>query len=177
MLTKIETCAAKYGLNLNQSKCETINTDTGDKSRIAFKDGGKVQRKNMAKYLGCKLNNKSEIQKELNSKMKDCVTAWKKLETFWKHSNVDKRRKILIYNSDAVLFKPAPGKSSPSASTDFHVDSVHCTGLRICVRIAFFKMLSGSVWPYAPCRAPARDYIVVVRRLQTKAVSQFNFTL
>ena len=51
------------------------------------------------KYLGCMLNQKADISKELSKRMSEVYVVWKKLEIFWKHSNCSTRQKIIVYDS------------------------------------------------------------------------------
>ena len=89
-----------HGLHLNKNKCESINTNP-NRERIKFKNGTKVKNKNEAKYLGCHLTAKAESRKEINRRKGECTLIWRKLETFWKHSNCTEATKIHIY--DAVI--------------------------------------------------------------------------
>ena len=59
----------------------------------------KVKTRDSAKYLGCKLNYKSDIKQELQIRKAQCNQIWKKLENFWKHSNTDDRVKLQVYNA------------------------------------------------------------------------------
>ena len=92
-LHKIEETAGKYGLHLNKQKCETRNTNPQIACTIHYRNGDKVKAKEETKYLGCKLNRKADIEKEINLRLSQCNAIWKRLDTFWKHSNTPRRLK------------------------------------------------------------------------------------
>ena len=60
LLRKIKYEGAKYGLKLNQDKCETINTNTA--GVVRFNNGKPVKHTDEAKYLGCLLNDNKEAK-------------------------------------------------------------------------------------------------------------------
>ena len=65
--------------------------------RIKFRSGTLVKTKVEEKYLGCKLNYKSDIHQELAKRKGEVTAIWKRLETFWKHSDCNKATKIRVY--------------------------------------------------------------------------------
>ena len=80
-LANIEREGAKYGLKLNRAKCEVLQT--GGTANIHFADGVKVQQKTEVKYLGCTLNYKSDVKKEVSARIAKCMVTLKKLDVFW----------------------------------------------------------------------------------------------
>ena len=70
-LARIEKHGRRYGLKLNKGKCELItNVENAD---VKFTDGTKVTRKDEATYLGCCLNSKSDVSKEVNKRIGICM--------------------------------------------------------------------------------------------------------
>ena len=98
-LANIEREGAKYGLKLNRAKCEVLQT--GGTANIHFADGVKVQQKTEVKYLGCTLNYKSDVKKEVSARIAKCMVTLKKLDVFWRHSDCPERFKLMAL--DAVL--------------------------------------------------------------------------
>ncbi len=85
LLHKIETEGTIYGLSLNYKKCEHMAV--GPTRDIRFKSGTTVNKMNESKYLGCYLNNRTDITRELKRRMGDVWYTWKRLELFWKMQN------------------------------------------------------------------------------------------
>ena len=99
LLARIEQEGARYGMKLNKTKCEALCIRGGD--RIRFGDGMLVPRCDECKYLGCLINDKGDPRREVNKRISECFLTWKRLETFWKHSDCSVKVKLNIY--DAVV--------------------------------------------------------------------------
>jgi hypothetical protein len=99
LLAGIEEEGARFGLKLNKEKCEVL--DTGHVANIHFADGIKVKQKDEVKYLGCHLNKKADVDREIKQKIGICMSALKSLDTFWRHSNCPKSFKLIA--QDAVI--------------------------------------------------------------------------
>ena len=74
----------KYGSRLKETKCEHIRLN--QKKRIRLRDGKPIPTMVEAKYLGCLINDKGDPKREVNKGISECYVCWKRLETFWKHS-------------------------------------------------------------------------------------------
>ena len=98
-LKSIEEEGAKYGLTLNKDKCELLTTSVN--ADIKFKDGTKVKRKPEVTYLGCQINQYSNITQEISERIACCMTVLKKLDIFWRHCDVKNAFKINVL--DAVI--------------------------------------------------------------------------
>ena len=70
-------------------------------TEVYFRNGSRMQEMGESKYLGCFLNNKTHAYREVNKRMGDVFTTWKRLEEFWKHTDCDLRFKLIVY--DAVI--------------------------------------------------------------------------
>eukprot|EP00975_Prorocentrum_lima_P058079 12181543-Prorocentrum_lima.AAC.1 len=90
----------RYGLSLNKLKCELLRLG-GALEPVHFVDGSAVPVVDEAKYLGCVLNDRTDPRRELRIRMSLCITVWKKLDTFWLHSDCPVPFKLLVY--DAVV--------------------------------------------------------------------------
>ena len=82
LLRKIQDEGAKYGLKLNQNKCEAININTA--GIIRFNNGKPVKQTDEAKYLGCLLNDNTEAKKEISKRIADTMVTWKNWRNFGK---------------------------------------------------------------------------------------------
>ena len=98
-LKDIEIEGEKYGLKLNKDKCELLTTSLN--ADIRFADGTKVKRKSEVTYLGCQLNQYSNITQEISKRIANCKAIMKKLDIFWKHCELKTSFKILVL--DAVI--------------------------------------------------------------------------
>ena len=98
-LKDIENEGMKYGLKLNKGKCELLTTSSN--ADIKFADGTKVKRKPEVTYLGCQLNQYSNISQEISKRISNCMTILKRLDIFWKHCDVKTAFKITAL--DAVI--------------------------------------------------------------------------
>ena len=98
-IAEIESKGAAYGLKLNRKKCELIHT--GHTARVHFADGTLLKRQTEAKYLGCILNQDSDVGKELNARIGTCMQILKKLDLFWRHSDCPLAFKVQAM--DAVI--------------------------------------------------------------------------
>jgi len=95
LLKAIEEGGEYYGLRLNKKKCEVIGNRN---SNITFKDGTKVNRKDEVKYLGCWLNEKADIDKEVKKRIAKCATTLAKMHTCWRHGDCTTKTKIQVLN-------------------------------------------------------------------------------
>ena len=99
LLASIETESAKYGMQLNKTKCELVTNAANP--NIHFANGNRVPQLEEVKYLGCHLNNKTSVQKEIKQRLSVCMTTLRRLDLFWRHSDCPKRFKLLAH--DAVI--------------------------------------------------------------------------
>ena len=99
LLAAIETEGSKYGMALNRNKCEALCVGGADK--IFFANGSQVPAHDQAKYLGCLLNDKGDPKREVNKRIAEAFVTWKRLDTFWKHSDCSVKVKLGVY--DAVV--------------------------------------------------------------------------
>jgi hypothetical protein len=98
-IQNIEAEGEKYNMKLNREKCEVIHNSTT--ANVHFADNTKVKRKEEAKYLGCNLNPKANIRREISNRISTCMHILKKLHIFWRNSNCPTKFKLLAL--DAVI--------------------------------------------------------------------------
>ena len=67
LLEAIHTEGEKYGLKLNQEKCEaiTVRAEYSETTDVFFKNGSLVKQMKESKYLGCFLNNETDLKREI----------------------------------------------------------------------------------------------------------------
>ena len=99
LIKSIEHHAQYYGLNLNRNKCGVVKMNADNK--IKFGNGQELQRTQSTIYLGTEINAAADPTLEVQRRMAEVCVTWKKLDTFWKHSNTPTKIKIQIY--DAVI--------------------------------------------------------------------------
>ena len=98
-LKDIENEGKKYGLALNKNKCELLTTSLS--ANIQFGDGTQIKRKPEVTYLGCQINQYSNISQEIGKRIAKCMTILKRLDVFWKHCKLKTSFKITVF--DAVI--------------------------------------------------------------------------
>ena len=89
--------AAKYGLHLNKEKCKLIRIN--GKDALFFPDDTEVEAVTEAKYLGCTINDRINMHKEIIKRLSEVFLTWKRLEVFWKHCDVGYGFKLQVYDS------------------------------------------------------------------------------
>ena len=114
-LKDIENEGTIYGLKLNKGKFELLTTSLN--ADIKFADGTKVKRKPEVTYLGCQLNQYSNISQEISKRIANCMTILKRLDIFWRHCDVKIAFKItamdavirakLLYGIDSAQLTPS----------------------------------------------------------------------
>jgi len=72
-LKDIEKEGKNYGLLLNKDKCELLTTSLN--ADIRFENGTKVKRKPEVTYLGCQINQNSNISQELSKRISNCMAV------------------------------------------------------------------------------------------------------
>ena len=66
-----------------------------------LKSGKGVKQINEAKYLGCWINDKGDLKREINKRISECFLTWEKLDDFWRKSDCTVAWKLIVY--DAVV--------------------------------------------------------------------------
>ena len=84
----------KYGLKLNKDKCEYVNFGLG--RQLQFEDGTDIPKREVVKYLGCHINDKGDMGKEISSRIRDCYMVMHKLRLFWSRCPLSKLFKMLF---------------------------------------------------------------------------------
>ena len=97
LLHAIEEESEKYGLKLNETKCEIIQF--GQQVTLKFRHGAVVPHMHKVKYLGCLVNDRGDPQMELRHRLSVCMGVWKKLGLFFKSSDCSVRLKLQVFNA------------------------------------------------------------------------------
>eukprot|EP00959_Pyramimonas_sp_CCMP1952_P333556 6985006-Pyramimonas_sp.AAC.1 len=97
MLHAIEKESARFGLNLNKTKCELMVI--GQPSRIKYRDGTHVPCAETVKYLGCSLDSKNDVGKEISARIRNCYQTMQRLDAFWLHSDCSVSQKIQVFSA------------------------------------------------------------------------------
>ena len=84
---------------LNKNKCELMSTEKDP--NIHFTDHTKVTKKDEVKYLGCQLNQKGDISKEIGKRIANAWNTLQNLQIFWRKSNCPITFKIIAI--DAIV--------------------------------------------------------------------------
>ena len=81
------------GLKLKKERCKQIKINTTQS--IKFQNGFEVPWVDNATYLGAKLDNTCNANKEINKRLSTCSALWKKLGMLWKkNSSTNKKRNV-----------------------------------------------------------------------------------
>ena len=76
LLHKIQIEGRKYGLRLNENKCDLIQMNT--EAPVFFLNGTEVKTTTEAKYLGCMMQKSGKPETEMKKRMADTYATWKK---------------------------------------------------------------------------------------------------
>ena len=98
-LKDIEHECLKYGLKLNKGKCELLSTSFNADIKLA--DDTNVKRKPEVTYLGCQINQYSNINQEISKRISNCMVILKRLDILWRHCDLKIGFKINVL--DAVI--------------------------------------------------------------------------
>ena len=85
-------------MKLNKDKCESLHTGQ-TKPNVHFSNGERVKSVDEAKYLGCILNNKADLTKEVKARTANTMATLKKLDMFWRHSSCPERFKLQVLDA------------------------------------------------------------------------------
>ena len=115
LLHGIEEVGANLGLRLNKKKSvlllisrnikhptvmkDAVKANSTVQRGVRYRNGDKVNEVKEVKYLGCRLNEKGDPQSEMNQRRLAVQLIWRKMGEFWKGSNCNKRKKIIVYNA------------------------------------------------------------------------------
>ena len=99
-IAAIQQASARYGLKLNEAKCEYLLTGANN-ADVHFIDRTPLKRVSQAKYLGVILSDTAQAEPELRHRMRQAMATWRKLDDYWKRSRTEKKLKLNIY--DAVI--------------------------------------------------------------------------
>ena len=83
-LQTIEKIGAQYGMKLNHDKCIVICYN--DTRPIKFANGNIVKTLEEVTYLGCNLNQDTDMTRELKKRIGKCEAILQKMHVFWLHS-------------------------------------------------------------------------------------------
>ena len=129
LLAQIETIGGKYGMKLNKTKCELLKF--GGQANVHFKDGAKVPLMSEVGYLGVKLNDKCDNDKELKNKVSNSMAALNKFDLFWSRARCPANFKLYVY--DAVIRAKVLYGLETAELTESELNSLdvfHLKGLR-----------------------------------------------
>ena len=87
-------------MKLNKSKCEALQFNQSGK--VVFEDTTEVRKVHEAKYLGCTLSKDNNIIREIRGRIRETMTVFKKMHSFWRHSNCTLKFKLTVVK--AVLY-------------------------------------------------------------------------
>ena len=130
LLWAVEVISGIYGLKLNKDKCVEISSD-GGQDAVMFQNGGMVERKGSAEYLGTSMNVKADPAREVNRRIVAARAAQAKLDILWKDVRISTKWKILMY--DAIVgAKLAYGLEALPMHEALHkkIDALYYCGMR-----------------------------------------------
>ena len=97
MLHEIEIESGKYGLKLNQKKCELLKQNSS--AAVYFRNGRQVKGVTDAAYLGCSVSDDANATKEINRRKSACCYILKRMHNFWRHSDCSMGFKLHVLNA------------------------------------------------------------------------------
>ncbi len=84
-LAAIQHEGAKYGMKLNQSKCEALVF--GGRANMKVEDGTQAKQVDEAKFLGCFLNAQTDTGREVQIRLRAAYLTAKRMHDLWRRSN------------------------------------------------------------------------------------------
>ena len=82
----------RYGLKLNEKKCEVIAVNTrGKKDTIRFPTGEEMKQVSSATYLGGQLRKDGAARPEVESRLSRAAVTFRKLTPLWRDAACEKR--------------------------------------------------------------------------------------
>jgi len=128
-LYNIQAVGRTYGLELNLKKCVCIKKNTT--SFLKFENGEKVPVVREATYLGCDLNQETDMAKEVRKRIGKCNAVLQRMHIFWLHSSCTKAFKLRVYNSvirSKLMYGLESAQLNPADLKQ--LDVFHLKGLR-----------------------------------------------
>jgi hypothetical protein len=134
LVRAIEKVGACYGLNLNKNKCIAIAYNT--QKPIKFADGTHIKQSSEATYLGCDLNQNTDMSEEISKRIAKCNAILNRMHLFWVNSNCNKQFKLRVYNS-VIRAKLMYGLGSAQLNPAHirRLETFHLKGLRKILHI------------------------------------------
>ena len=92
----------KFGFVLSSDLplCELLRF--GPRVSVRCRNGQLVKESAQAKYLGCYLNSKGNLDREVSQRIAAATTTWKRLDASGRHAHVDLKFKLQAYNAIVV---------------------------------------------------------------------------
>ena len=125
----IRSVGYKFGLELNDAKCEILgNTDSID---LRDSKGKPIPIKQSIRYLGSLLSIDGRVHSELSQRIGFAQMVFTKLARIWKHANVSRQRKVKIYESCVLsLLMYGLHVSWLNQAERSRLDGFHCKCIR-----------------------------------------------
>ena len=128
LLWAVECVSEVFGLKLNRGKCEKISV--GGTGKVNFMDGTAVPETTKAEYLGGILNARADPRVEVDKRIATASYVRAVMMEFWKHGNVSRRNRLLIY--DALI----------GAKLQYGLETLPL--MTLCLKASTFATLRGS---------------------------------
>ena len=156
-LDVVATCGKQYGLELHHGKFQLLQV--GTQAEVTTPQGVAIHPSSSMEYLGAILSNQGGSCVELGRRMGMMRGDFRTLQKVWKHSNLNRDRKLEIFRSliESKLFYGLPCIAFTKADKR-RLDGFHCRCLRQILGIA----------PAFLSRVPNK---VVLERAQVEAAS------
>ena len=100
-------------------------------SFLKFENGEKVPVVREATYLGCDLNQETDMVKEVRKRIGKCNAVLQRMHIFWLHSSCTKAFKLRVYNSvirSKLMYGLESAQLNPAELKQ--LDVIHLKGLR-----------------------------------------------
>ena len=99
LVTKIESNAAYYGLNFNQTKCVSMSFNTN--GHPSFSNGVNIPSAQDTPYLGSNISATHDVKKDVSARIGSCFAILSRMQSFWSKSNCPTKFKLDVF--DAVI--------------------------------------------------------------------------
>ena len=121
-------------MRLSKHKCEALKMNAA--ADVRFEDGTPVPTTHEAKYLGCMMNDRGDVSREISNRLRDSIVTLRRLHPFLRNSNCTTKFKLEVLEA-VVTAKVLYGLESAALTQaqQQRLDVFYLKGLRKILRL------------------------------------------
>ena len=145
LLDAVARIGSNYGMELHWSKFQLL--EVSGSYRLLAPDGSTIAPSEVMTYLGAAIYPDGRVKSELNRRLGAAWREFSKMSRLWKHTNLNRERKIQIFNA-VILTRLLYSLSSAwlNVAELRRLDGFHCRCLRVIlnIKVAFISRVSNA---------------------------------